>query len=375
MQAAPQNTFGQVAIELGFIAADKVVQAVQVQRALFEQQNVKKRLGEILLEKGWLTAHQVQKVYEEQGKRGVHSQVAGYKIVQKIGQGAMGAVFKAQQISMDRTVALKILAPHYAQNERFVERFFREARAVAKLNHPNIIQGIDVGVSNGVHYFAMEYIDGPTVGQLLKRGGALDEKRSINVVLQIAQALDHAHRLGLVHRDIKPENIMLTRAGVAKLCDLGLAKLSSKGDSNRTDPGASMGTPNYISPEQARGSDEVDIRADIYCLGATFYHMVVGEVPFPSENAAVAIAKHLTEEVAPPNERNPLVSRDVSYVIVRMMEKDAADRYQTPAELVADLEKVLAGQPVAPVEKPAAAARPRHLRIMRGTMRRRWHRR
>lgn len=374
MQAAPQNTFGQVAIELGFITADKVGQAIQVQRALFEQQGLKKKLGEILLEKGWMTAQQVQKVYEEQGRRGVHSQIAGYKILQKIGQGAMGSVFKAHQVSMDRIVAVKVLSPQYAQNERFVERFFREARAVAKLNHPNIIQGIDVGVSNGVHYFAMEYVDGPTVGQLLKRGGALDEKRSINIILQIARALDHAHRLGLVHRDIKPENIMLTRSGVAKLCDLGLAKLSAQGDSGRTDPGASMGTPNYISPEQARGAEEVDIRADIYSLGATFYHMVVGEVPFPSENAAIAITKHLTEEVAPPNERNPLVSRDVSYVIVRMMQKDKAKRYQTPGEVVADLEKILAGQPVAPVKRPMAV-RARHLRMMRGAMRRRWHRR
>ncbi len=374
MQAAPQNTFGQVAIELGILTPDRVVQAVQIQRSLFEQQNVKKRLGEILLERGWMTAQQVQKVYEEQGRRGVHSQIAGYKVLQKIGQGAMGSVFKAHQVSMDRVVAVKVLTPQYAQNERFVERFFREARAVAKLNHPNIIQGIDVGVSNGVHYFAMEYIDGPTVGQLLKRGGALDEKRSINVVLQIAQALDHAHRLGLVHRDIKPENVMLTRAGVAKLCDLGLAKLSQKGDSNHTDPGASMGTPNYISPEQARGAEEVDIRADIYSLGATFFHMVVGEVPYPSENAAVAIAKHLTEELQPPRERNPLVSADVSYVIVKMMKKDRAERYQVPSELIADLEKITAGQPVAPVERPAEA-RPRHQRMMRGVMRRRWHRR
>jgi len=374
MQTAPQNTFGQVAIELGFVTPDKVVQAVALQRTLFAQQNVKKRLGELLLEKGWMSVEQVQRVYDEQGKRGVHAQIAGYKVIQKIGQGAMGTVFKAHQVSMDRVVAVKVLSPNYAQNDRFVERFFREARAVAKLNHPNIIQGIDVGVSNGVHYFAMEYIDGPTVGQLLKRGGALDEKRSINVVLQIARALDHAHRLGLVHRDIKPENVMLTRQGIAKLCDLGLAKLSQQGDSNHTDPGASMGTPNYISPEQARGSEEVDIRADIYSLGATFYHMVVGEVPFPSENAAVAIAKHLTEEPTPPRERNPLVSPDVSFVVLKMMAKDKAQRYQIPAELVADLERITAGEPVAPVEKPTSV-RPRHVRMMRGVMRRRWHRR
>jgi serine/threonine protein kinase len=143
----------------------------------------------------------------------------------------------------------------------------------------------------------MEYIDGPTVGELLKRGGALDEKRAINIVTQISRALQHAFNHGIIHRDIKPDNIMLTREGVAKLCDLGLAKLQTKddGDASGTAPGASMGTPYYIAPEQARGEQNVDTRADIYSLGASFYHMVAGEVPFVGQSAADVISKHLTE--------------------------------------------------------------------------------
>jgi serine/threonine-protein kinase len=277
--------------------------------------------------------------------KGGHTSIQGYKILTKIGQGAMGSIYKALQISMDRVVAIKCLASKYSQNDKFRERFLREARAVARLNHPNIIQGIDVGDSNGVHYFAMEYIDGPTVGELLKRGGALDEKRAINIVTQISRALQHAFNHGIIHRDIKPDNIMLTREGVAKLCDLGLAKLQTKedGDASGTRPGASMGTPYYIAPEQARGEQNVDTRADIYSLGASFYHMVAGEVPFVGQSAADVISKHLTEPVTPPRVKNPLVSGAVDWVIVKMMQKAREDRYQTPTELVRDLEAIAAG--------------------------------
>jgi serine/threonine-protein kinase len=257
----------------------------------------------------------------------------------------MGSIYKALQVSMDRIVAIKCLAPKYAANDKFRERFLREARAVARLNHPNIIQGIDVGDSNGVHYFAMEYIDGPTVGELLKRGGALDEKRALNIVTQIAKALQHAFNHGIIHRDIKPDNIMLTREGVAKLCDLGLAKVASPqdNDSSGTKPGASMGTPYYIAPEQARGEQTVDTRADIYSLGASFYHMTAGDVPFPGQSAADVISKHLTEPVTPPRVKNPLISGPVDWVIVKMMQKAREDRYQTPNELVKDLESISAG--------------------------------
>jgi serine/threonine-protein kinase len=336
--------FGAIAIKLGFTSLEKVDECLRLQEKMKELGVAPKKLGEIMLAKGYVTDAQVKEIFKYQGLKGGHTSVSGYKILTKIGQGAMGSIYKALQISMDRIVAIKCLSPKYSQNEKFRERFLREARAVARLNHPNIIQGIDVGESSGVHYFAMEYIDGPTVGELLKRGGALDEKRALNIVTQIARALHHAFNHGIIHRDIKPDNIMLTREGVAKLCDLGLAKLPSQdGDASGTRPGASMGTPYYIAPEQARGEGNVDTRADIYSLGASFYHMATGEVPFPGQSAADVISKHLTEPVTPPRVKNPLISGAVDYVIVKMMQKTREDRYQTPAELVRDLEAIAQG--------------------------------
>ena len=349
-----ETMFGSIAIQLGFVTVTQVNECLEYQRQMQALGTPPKRVGDLLLEKGFISRQQAEQIFRQQGLRGGHTQIQSYKILARIGHGAMGSVFKALQVSMDRVVALKVLAPKYAQNTKFVERFFREARAVAKLNHPNIIQGIDVGESNGIHYFAMEFVDGPTVGQLLRRGGALDERRCVQVILQMARALEHAQKHGLVHRDVKPDNVMLTRSGQAKLCDLGLAKVQKGDTPHGTDHGVSMGTPNYISPEQARGDADVDIRSDIYSLGATFYHMAAGQVPFYSESAAVVIARHLNEPPKPPRELNPLISEAVSRIVVKMMQKDRAKRYQTPSELALDLEAVL-NPPAAP---PAIAPPP-----------------
>jgi serine/threonine protein kinase len=347
------TTFGGIALELKFVTIQDLKECIDIQLKMKAMGVPPKKLGQLMVEKGYLTEDQVRLIFKIQGIRGGHTQIAGYRMLAQIGEGAMGSVHKAVQISMDRPVAIKILAPRYAENSRFVEMFFREARAVAKLSHPNIIQGIDVGESNGVHYFAMEYLDGSTVGDLLKRGGALDEKRALNIVIQIARALEHANKNGMVHRDVKPDNIMVTRAGMAKLCDLGLAKLPTQQQKAER---VAMGTPNYISPEQARGDADVDIRSDIYSLGASFYHMVVGDVPFRSDSAAQVIAMHLNDPLVPPLDRNPLVSEEVNYMIVRMMEKDRNQRYQNPADLLLDLEAVADGK--GPVSIPAAVEVP-----------------
>ncbi len=372
--------FGALAIKLGFTTLEKVDECIRLQEKMRSMGMAPKKLGEIMLAKGYVTDVQVREIFKYQGLRGGHTSIQGYKILTKIGQGSMGSIYKALQISMDRIVAIKCLAPRYAANDRFRERFLREARAVARLNHPNIIQGIDVGESNGIHYFAMEYVDGPTVGELLKRGGALDEKRALNIVTQIARALNHAFNHGIIHRDIKPDNVMLTREGIAKLCDLGLAKIpdgEQKGDNKAsgTRPGASMGTPYYISPEQARGEHDVDTRSDIYSLGASFYHMVVGDVPFPGQSAADVISKHLTEPVTPPKQRNPLVSPPADWVIVKMLDKGREDRYQTPQELVRDLEAISQGghpegfAPPASGAKPAIVPKLRRSRFLRSARR------
>ena len=263
----------------------------------------------------------------------------------------MGAVFRARQISLDRTVAIKVLPPHLAKNENFLRRFQREARAVAKLNHPNVVSGIDVGESKGCRYFAMEYVQGPTLQQLLDRGGKLEPLRATRIVLQVAKALDHAHRAGLVHRDVKPANIILqSRSNLAKLCDLGLAKEVSgeDGSGTGTGEGRPMGTPYYISPEQARGQSDIDIRSDIYSLGATYYHAVCGKPPFEGPTPAVIMAKHLTEDVPGVRKLVPDCPPGVAAVAEKMLEKEREDRYQTPEALIADLTLVEEGRWKAP---------------------------
>jgi Protein kinase domain len=255
----------------------------------------------------------------------------------------MGAVYLALQKSMDRLVALKILRRNLARNQDFVGRFVREARLAGKLDHENIVRALDVGKSGDYHYLAMEYIDGRDLASLLKEQGALPEKQALELTLQIARALEYAGARGIIHRDIKPDNIMLTTDGIAKLTDLGLAKQTGA-ETHITQTGVMVGTPHYVSPEQARGEADVDIRGDIYSLGATLYRLVTGKTPFEGSTAAVVMTKHLTEEPPPPREVNPDVSHNTSRIIYKAMAKNRESRYQTPADLIADIQSVLSGR-------------------------------
>ncbi|MBI3271782.1 MAG: protein kinase, partial [Planctomycetes bacterium] len=298
--------------------------------------------------------------------RDEYPQIDGYTIDAVLGKGGMGVVYRATQVAMDRPVAIKVLAGKYASNQTFVGRFLKEARASARLSHPNIIQGIDVREAQGKYCFIMEYVDGQRIGDILRRGGAMDPARALNIVIQVARSLEHAHKNGIIHRDVKPDNLMLTKDGQAKLCDLGMVKLAEE---DPTAPGQiTGGTPNYLSPEQARGEPTVDHRADIYCLGGTFYHMVVGAVPFTGLTRSDIVKKHLNEQPVPPDKRNPSVSPKMSAVILKMMSKDAGERYANATELIKDLTllsmgstPMAAGGPAADAPSPAAspAARPR----------------
>ena len=283
--------------------------------------------------------------------------IPGYVLEEWLGEGTMGAVYKAKQISLDRTVAVKVLTPYLAKNERYLKRFQREARAVAKLNHPNVVSGIDVGESKGCRFFVMEYVEGPTLLQMLEQEGRLDAMSATRIILQVAKALDHAHKAGLVHRDVKPANIIVTTKGnVAKLCDLGLAKEVAEGGADTGD-GRAMGTPFYISPEQARGDPTIDIRSDLYSLGATYYHAVCGRPPFGGPTPAVIMAKHLTEQLVPVRQVIPAVPPGVAAAIERAMKKSRADRYQAPEEMIDDLDDVLEGSSKAVVSNSATIRR------------------
>jgi eukaryotic-like serine/threonine-protein kinase len=288
-------------------------------------------------------------------------EVGGYEILSKLGQGGMGAVFKARQKSLDRTVALKILPPTIAKDKVFIERFQREARATAKLNHPNIVQGIDVGKddASGLWYFAMEYVEGPSLQKMLKDQKVIPEKRALEIARDIAQALECASHNGFVHRDIKPDNILLTQRGEAKLADLGLAKQISD-DASLTQSGQSVGTPHYMAPEQARGAmNEIDIRTDIYALGGTLFHLVTGRTPFAGssgDTSAVIMTRHLTEPVPKAKGVNPEISDACSKLISRMLQKKREQRVQTPAALIEQIDEILNG------DAPASEVVARHSR-------------
>jgi len=257
----------------------------------------------------------------------------------------MAVVFKAKQLSLDRIVAIKVLPKRLSDNPEFVERFYREGRAAARLNHPNIVQAFDVGESGGYHYFVMEYIDGKTVYDMINDGRPLDELEALHQVLQSAKALEHAHSQDLIHRDVKPKNLMLTKGGDVKLADMGLAREMGDYATATAEAGRAYGTPYYISPEQIRGEITIDARADIYGLGATFYHMVTGKVPFDGTTPSVVMHKHLKEPLVPPDHVNNTLSSGIGEIIEVMMAKSPDDRYPTMTEVISDLEAVANGEP------------------------------
>ncbi len=261
--------------------------------------------------------------------------IADFIIQRELGRGGMGVVYLAHQISLDRPSALKILSENYANDAQFVGNFIKEARAAAKLNHPHIVQAYAVGEDEGIFYFAMEDIDGKTMKEVLKEQQQIPSDQALLIVQQIAEALDYAWReQKLIHRDIKPDNIMLTNSGRAKLSDLGLASIAGELDESNSDE--IMGTPQYISPEHLTGSP-MDVRSDIYSLGATFYHFVTGTFPYQGKTAIEIAQQHLTGTLIPPNEVNPEVPADVSAIIMKMMARVPTERYQNTEQLIDDI--------------------------------------
>lgn len=268
-----------------------------------------------------------------------------FLILEEIGRGGMGVVYLTHQMSLDRRAALKILSKKYASNSEFVAGFIKEARAAAKLNHPHIVQAYAVGEDNGIYFFAMEYIDGETMKSVLKREGCIPVDTALTIIQQIAEALDYAWKeQRLIHRDIKPDNIMITRNGRAKLADLGLARIAGEIEDKNNDE--IMGTPQYISPEHLTGAS-MDGRSDIYSLGASFYHIITGQFPFTGRSANEITRKHIEEQLKSPRLVNPNISEFVSRIIMRMMEKNPNDRYQTAEELVDDIRLARRGKTIA----------------------------
>ena len=261
-----------------------------------------------------------------------------YEILERVGGGAMGTVFKARHRRLGRIVALKVLKPSLSRDERYVERLRREARIVGSLNHPHIVSGFDMGEEGGYHFFVMEFVDGPSLRGLLAEWGMFAEEHVRRVARQAALALDHAWQRGVIHRDIKPGNLLVDANGDLKLTDLGLAKGPT--DATLTRDGATIGTPYYISPEQARDPGAADVRSDLYSLGATLYHMATGVPPFQGATLAEVLMHVLAEPPVAPQAINPALSEGMALVIRKLLAKDPARRYQTPRELLDDLDRI-----------------------------------
>lgn len=275
---------------------------------------------------------------EQQGSR---KAFGNYELVRELGRGGMGIVYKAHEVSLQRMVALKILPPKYSQDAAFVKRFVREARAGARLSHPNIVPIFAVGEHGGTHFIAMDYVKGETLAEIIARDGQMDTDRALDIVRQAAKGLSEAHRHGVVHRDIKPHNIMIDEAGRVRILDFGLARILTS-ETQLTSEGESMGTPSYMSPEQCHATD-VDQRTDIYSLGVTLYQMLTGELPFSADSPMATMFQIVKGEHKSVTELNRSVPKPVVQILERMMATKPKDRYQDAKTLLKDLKAVARG--------------------------------
>jgi eukaryotic-like serine/threonine-protein kinase len=334
---------GRLVVDQGLATPDEVQACMEQVKALREEKN-QASLAQVLVDHQFVTSRQLARIKQIVEAERSGQQIPGYKILGKLGAGAMATVFKAKQLSLDRTVAIKVLPKKFTQNAQFIERFYAEGRAAAQLNHPNIVQAFDVNRASDYHYFVMEFVDGRTVYDDIVKHKRFSENDALDIIIQTTQALQHAHDRGLIHRDVKPKNIMINRDGVVKLADMGLARAISDKEMAEAEAGKAFGTPYYISPEQIRGEVSIGPPADVYSLGATLYHMVTGNVPYDGKNPSAVMHKHLKAELVPPDQVNPKLSAGISEVIEMMMAKDPRKRYQNCKDLLVDLRAVRKGE-------------------------------
>lgn len=324
------------------LATEEQIQSCRKLQAKLAGERKYLSLLELLVRKGILSPDQARLLQDGDSPM---TRIPGYQILEKLGQGSMGVVYKARQLSMNRVVAVKVLKEKLKTNEEFLSRFRREAEMAGQLSSNHVVLAIDAGEADGQFFFVMEYVEGPTVKDELERGRVFSESDALDIMLQVAEGLEHAHKRGLVHRDMKPDNIILTPDGTAKLADLGLARPTTDQSLADAEEGLAIGTPYYIAPEQIRGQKDVDARADIYSLGATFYHMLTGRVPFSGSTSREVMLAHLRKKLVPPDHLNINLSGGVGEVVETMMAKDRDRRYASCGDLIIDLKSLLAGAP------------------------------
>ena len=278
-----------------------------------------------------------------------------YELEELVGTGGMSNVYRAHDRLLERTVALKLLHDRYSDDDEYVERFRREARAAARLSHPNIVTVIDRGEQDGRQFIVFEHVAGANLKQVVRERGALPIKQAIELVLQVARALSFAHEHGLVHRDVKPQNVLLNGDGRAKVTDFGIARTHDV--EGVTITGTVLGTSHYISPEQARG-EQVDAQSDVYSLGAVLYELLTGEVPFPGDNFVAVAMRHIREEPPSVLEKRPEVSVRLAAAVERALEKDSARRFTSMQAFVEELEACLAALGEEGENEPTMIVRP-----------------
>ena len=322
------DLIGERAVGLGWIDFFQL-RAPLAYQVLIGMEGLYRPIGHILVTMEILTASQ----YEElQFGASLSSPIEGYQVLRKVGQGAMGNIYKCIQNKDGREVALKVLLPKITQSPDDLKRFLRGAKFSLGLNHPKIVLTLDMGKFNQLYFQSMEFIRGETVMEYMKRNGPLDEVIGLTIVAEVASGLAYLDSKGLVHRDVKPHNIMMTHMGQIKLADLGIVK-EKEANTRITADGISIGSPHYISPEQALG-EEVDIRSDFYSLGASLYHMIVGQYPYTGKSGPEILYQQVHSPPPNPKRVRHDVSPETSQLIMNMMAKDPADRPQKPIDLL-----------------------------------------
>jgi eukaryotic-like serine/threonine-protein kinase len=340
--AAQDIAVAQEVKKSGMATPDQISSALQAQAGAAAPLP----LADALVKLGVITPAQKDTVLRKVGEKKGVSSLLHYRLMRKLGEGGMGAVYLAEDTQAARKVAVKVLPRHFSSTPDLLKRFRREAETATRLRHPNVVGAFASGEDAGFHFYVMEYCEGETLDRVLKRGGdPLPVFKAVEIVAQAARGLRAAHELGFVHRDVKPSNIILTPQGQAKVLDLGLTKsFEDSAESLKTQSGAILGTPHYIAPEQARGSKAIDGRADIYALGATFYHLLSGDPPYTGLTGVEVIYKHVHEPLPDLRARRADLPPGVEAIIKRMLSKAPEDRYASCAELLEDLEAVLAGK-------------------------------
>jgi serine/threonine-protein kinase len=323
--------FCQLAIKRGYIE-ERVFKECLVAHAAIKKMGLSKPgIREIVMAKAKIKPEHVVEIMAVLGARSGQKEIEGYRLIEKVASGAFGSIYKAKQDSMDRVVALKVLPRRLAVNKLYVKNFMRETKLAARLAHDNIVYVLDAGQSAGLLYLAMEFVEGQSLKDLVKRKGPQNEKRVFMVAYSLALALSHAHKTGILHRDVKPANVLVQRGGTPKLCDFGLAKSTAR--KAMMEVSGIIGTPSYMAPEQILG-ERPDETTDIYSLGATLYYVATGMPPFRAGTTLGEVYEHQIKRPLPPlRDIYPRVSARVERLVMKMMHRRREQRYKTADEV------------------------------------------